>query len=153
MEDNWSIMLGNEAKNYEITAVTLFRNEERERMFVKEVQGLAEGVRHATVDERAGDSSDLPLKRQVMGHFKEFSQKFSLLPPGENHGINLAVAWWGKAPAVCVADIFTRTPTDLIQRLNAVKPSVKLRHYLTRLLQVSHSCAQWLLVAAAALEG
>ena len=35
-----------------------------------------------------------------MGHFKEFSQKFSLLPPSENKDINLAVAWWGKAPAV-----------------------------------------------------
>ena len=34
-----------------------------------------------------------------MGHFKEFSQKFSLLPSSENKGVNLSVAWWGKSPA------------------------------------------------------
>ena len=33
-----------------------------------------------------------------MSHFKEFSQKFSLLPPAENQSINLSVAWWGKSP-------------------------------------------------------
>ena len=65
VEDNWSIMLGSEAKNYEITGVTLFRNVGRESMFVQEVEGLAGGARHATIDEDVGASSNLPLKRQV----------------------------------------------------------------------------------------
>jgi hypothetical protein len=36
---------------------------------------------------------------QVEGHFKEFAQKFSLLPPSENKDINISVAWWGKSIA------------------------------------------------------
>ena len=35
-----------------------------------------------------------------MGHFSDFSQKFSLLPSAENTDVNLSVAWWGKWPAV-----------------------------------------------------
>jgi hypothetical protein len=65
VEDNWSIMLGNESKNYEITAITLFRNDERERLFLQEVEALAEKPRTSSADS-AGDSDVDPLKRQVM---------------------------------------------------------------------------------------
>ena len=40
VEDNWAIMLGNEFCNYEITGITLFRCEERERLFLDEVDHL-----------------------------------------------------------------------------------------------------------------
>lgn len=65
VEDNWSIMLGNESKNYEITAITLFRNDERERLFLQEVEALAEKP-HTSSADSAGDSDVDPMKRQVM---------------------------------------------------------------------------------------
>jgi hypothetical protein len=120
VEDNWNIMLGKESKHYEITAVTLFRNVEREELFLREVEALSCVARDTVVyDGGAGvKSEDAHIKRQVtrvklclwlcchrhhglqvMGHFKEFSQKFSLLPPSENKDVNLCVAWWGKSPA------------------------------------------------------
>jgi hypothetical protein len=125
VEDNWNIMLGNDSKNYEITGVTLFRNAERERMFVEElVQLEAQACALRGVSSRC-DTEQLasdPLKQQVighecccassvctahalqvMGHFREFSQKFSLLPASENKDLNLCVAWWGKSPSAYYA--------------------------------------------------
>ncbi len=108
VEDNWAIMLGNEFRNYEITGMTMFQCEERERLFlaqVKQLESIAQqrprpdfccsiDVSDAQKAERAA------LQQQVMGHFNDFSQKFSLLPSAENADVNLSVAWWGKWPAV-----------------------------------------------------
>ena len=101
-------MLGTEFQNYEITGMTLFRCEERERLFLNEVKSLKDvaprrpppdfscpvDVSDAQKSERAA------LQLQVMGHFSDFSQKFSLLPAADNTDVNLSVAWWGKWPAV-----------------------------------------------------
>ncbi len=121
VEDNWNIVLGNDSKNYEITGVTLFRNIERERMFVEELDALATASRDASLIGSSNDANPLEIDAlkqqvarpefclatsfftayalQVMGHFQEFSQKFSLLPASENKDLNLCVAWWGKSPA------------------------------------------------------
>ncbi len=68
VEDNWSTMLGNESKHYEITAVTLFRNVEREELFLREVEALSCVARDTAVyDGGAGvKSEDAHMKRQVM---------------------------------------------------------------------------------------
>jgi hypothetical protein len=108
VEDNWAIMLGNEFCNYEITGITLFRCEERERLFLDEVNHLKRVSPHRPhPDFSCGtDKSDAEkeqrsaLQRQVMAHFGDFSQKFSLLPNAESKDVNLCVAWWGKWPAV-----------------------------------------------------
>jgi hypothetical protein len=108
VEDNWAIMLGTEFQNYEITGMTLFRCEERERLFLNEVKNLerAAPLRPPPDFSCLLDVSDAQkcqraaLQQQVMGHFSDFSQKFSLLPATENTDVNLSVAWWGKWPAV-----------------------------------------------------
>ncbi len=109
VEDNWAIMLGNEFQNYEITGMTLFRCEERARLFLEEVEHLKKIVPHRPAERDFHVSTDLSnahrlerarLQQQVMGHFSDFSQKFSLLPVAENTDVNLSVAWWGKWPAV-----------------------------------------------------
>ncbi len=108
IEDNWAIMLGNEFRNYEITGITLFRCEERERLFLDEVDYLKRISPHRSLpdfscefdkseSERAQRTA---LQQQVMGHFSDFSQKFSLLPNAESKDVNLCVAWWGKWPSV-----------------------------------------------------
>jgi hypothetical protein len=108
VEDNWAIMLGNEFRNYEITGMTLFRCEDRERLFVSEVSRLTSIAPQRphpdfsspidVVDTRKAKRE--ALQQQVMGHFNDFSQKFSLLPSAENTDVNLSVAWWGKWPAI-----------------------------------------------------
>jgi hypothetical protein len=108
VEDNWAIMLGNEFCNYEITAMTLFRCEERERLFMRELSYLKRVAPHRAppdftcATDRSGykRSQRAALQQQVMGHFNDFSQKFSLLPTAESKDVNLCVAWWGKAPSV-----------------------------------------------------
>ena len=108
VEDNWAIMLGNEFRNYEITGITLFRCEERERLFLDEVNHLKRIAPHrphpdfscATDKSGAEREQRSALQQQVMGHFSDFSQKFSLLPNAESKDVNLCVAWWGKWPAV-----------------------------------------------------
>ena len=108
VEDNWAIMLGNEFCNYEITGITLFRCEERERLFLDEVDHLKRISPHrphpdfscATDKSDAEKEQRSALQQQVMGHFSDFSQKFSLLPNAESKDVNLCVAWWGKWPAV-----------------------------------------------------
>jgi hypothetical protein len=108
VEDNWAIMLGNEFRNYEITGITLFRCEERERLFLDEVNHLKRISPHRPHPDFscAADKSDAEkeyrsaLQQQVMGHFGDFSQKFSLLPNAESKDVNLCVAWWGKWPSV-----------------------------------------------------
>jgi hypothetical protein len=108
VEDNWAIMLGNEFCNYEITAMTLFRCEERERLFMRELSYLKRVAPHrpppdfTCATNRSGykRSQQAALQQQVMGHFNDFSQKFSLLPTAESKDVNLCVAWWGKAPSV-----------------------------------------------------
>jgi len=108
VEDNWAIMLGNEFRNYEITGMTLFRCEERERLFLAKVK-LLESIAQqrprpdfsCSIDvSDAQKAEQTTLQQQVMGHFSDFSQKFSLLPSAENTDVNLSVAWWGKWPAV-----------------------------------------------------
>jgi len=108
VEDNWAIMLGNEFRNYEITGMTLFRCEERERLFLSEVKRL-ESVAQQRPRADFGCSTDVSdaqkaeraaLQLQIMRHFSDFFQKFSLLPNTENTDVNLSVAWWGKWPAV-----------------------------------------------------
>ena len=101
VEDNWAIMLGTEFQNYEITGMTIFRCEERERLFLNEVKHLESIALHRPVsDFGLGDSEQAKLQQQVLGHFNDFSQKFSVLPNQENKDVNLSVAWWGKWPAV-----------------------------------------------------
>jgi hypothetical protein len=110
VEDNWAIMLGHEFQNYEITGMTLFRCEEREQLFLKAVEHLEmiAPSRPAQPDFSCAklDSSEkqskerLELQQQVMGHFGDFSQKFSLLPAADNKDVNVCVAWWGKWPAI-----------------------------------------------------
>lgn len=108
VKDNWDIMLGNEFRNYEITCITLFRCDERERLFLDEVNHLKRISLHRSNPDFscATDKSDAEkelrsaLQQQVMGHFSDFSQKFSLLPNAESKDVNLCVAWWGKWPAV-----------------------------------------------------
>ena len=107
VEDNWAIMLGNDVQNYEITGMTLFRCEEREKLFLQEVEQL-ESIRRrrpppdfsCALDDEKQKTERAVLQQQVMGHFSDFSQKFSLLPVAENTDVNLSVAWWGKWPAV-----------------------------------------------------
>jgi hypothetical protein len=108
VEDNWAIMLGNEFRNYEITGMTLFRCEERERLFLAEVSRLTSIAPQRPHPDFSspidvGDTQKAEreaLQQQVMGHFNDFSQKFSLLPSDENTDVNLSVAWWGKWPAI-----------------------------------------------------
>ncbi len=108
VEDNWAIMLGNEFCNYEITGITMFRCDERERLFLDEVNHLKRISPHRPHADYscAADNCDAEkeqrsaLQQQVMGHFGDFSQKFSLLPNAESKDVNLCVAWWGKWPAV-----------------------------------------------------
>jgi GTPase SAR1 family protein len=126
VEDNWAIMLGHEFQNYEITGMTLFRCEERERLFLKEVEHLEmiAPLRPAQPDFSCAklDSSEKQsqqreeLQQQVMGHFGDFSQKFSLLPAADNKDVNVCVAWWGKWPAVyhgAAQNGFWNLPTHL----------------------------------------
>ena len=68
VDDNWSIMLGEDSKHYEITGVTLFRNVERERMFLQEVDAMACGATDVSVEDGAAMYEDSPLKRQVTLH-------------------------------------------------------------------------------------
>ena len=108
VEDNWAIMLGNEFRNYEITSVTLFRCEERERLFLDEVNHLKRIAPlrphpdfSCAMDKSGAEKEQRSaLQQQVMAHFSDFSQKFSLLPNAESKDVNLCVAWWGKWPAV-----------------------------------------------------
>ena len=107
VEDNWAIMLGSEFQNYELTRVTLFHNAEREQLFLTEVQRLKDAASQRPPPDFASDSSgkdradiNIDLQKQIMGHFKDFSQKFSLLPPGECTDVNAIVAWWGNWPSV-----------------------------------------------------
>ena len=108
VEDNWAIMLGKEFCNYEITGITLFRCEERERLFLTEVKRLESDAQQrphpdfsCSVDvSDAQKDARAAHQLQVMGHFSDFSQKFSLLPSIESKDVNLIVAWWGKWPAV-----------------------------------------------------
>lgn len=108
VEDNWAIMLGNEFRNYEITDMTLFRCEDRERLFLAEVNRLTSIAPQRPHPDFSspidvGDAQKAEreaLQQQVMRHFNDFSQKFSLLPSAENTDVNLSVAWWGKWPAI-----------------------------------------------------
>jgi hypothetical protein len=108
VEDNWAIMLGNEFRNYEITGMTLFQCDKRERLFLAEVKRLESIAQQrpradfsCSIDvSNAQKAERAALQQQVMGHFSDFSQKFSLLPSAENTDVNLSVAWWGKWPAV-----------------------------------------------------
>jgi len=108
VEDNWAMMLGSEFQNYEITGITLFRCEGRERLFLSEVEQLERAAPlrpdpdfRCSIDASGTEKgARAALQKQVMGHFAEFSQKFSLLPPENNKDVNLSVAWWGKWPAV-----------------------------------------------------
>jgi GTPase SAR1 family protein len=110
VEDNWAIMLGHEFQNYEITGMTLFRCDERERLFLEEVKQLEKIApsRPAVPDFSCEklDKSDkekterAELQQQIMGHFSDFSQKFGLLPVAENKDVNISVAWWGNRPSV-----------------------------------------------------
>jgi hypothetical protein len=107
VEDNWAVMLGNEFCNYEITAITRFRCEERDRLFLRELRYLKRVAPHrpppdftcATDRSEAEKAQRAALQQQVMGHFNDFSQKFSLLPTTESKDVNMCVAWWGKAPS------------------------------------------------------
>jgi hypothetical protein len=88
--------------------MTLFRNEERERIFLNEVKRLEcsaplraspdFGCYYDASNELKAERA--ALQKQVLAHFNEFSQKFSLLPQVENKDVNLSVAWWGKWPSV-----------------------------------------------------
>jgi hypothetical protein len=108
VEDNWAIMLGNEFRNYEITGMTMFQCEERERLFLAQVKQLESIAQQrprpdfsCSIDVSDAQKTErTTLQQQVMGHFSDFSQKFSLLPSAENTDVNLSVAWWGKWPAV-----------------------------------------------------
>jgi hypothetical protein len=108
VEDNWAVMLGTEFQNYEITGMTLFRCKEREHLFLNEVKSLERIAPWRPQPDfscpldlsNAQQSEQAALQLQVMGHFSDFSQKFSLLPNTENKDVNLCVAWWGKWPAV-----------------------------------------------------
>jgi hypothetical protein len=108
VEDNWAIMLGNEFYNYEITRITLFRCEERERLFMDELNHLKQiaparspAVFDCVLDKNDSDRANRAvLQQRVMSHFREFSQKFCLLPNSEGKDVNLCVAWWGKWSSV-----------------------------------------------------
>jgi hypothetical protein len=108
VEDNWAIMLGNEFYNYEITRITLFRCEERERLFMDELDHLkriaptrSPAVFDCVLDKNDSDRANRAvLQQRVISHFREFSQKFCLLPNSEGKDVNLCVAWWGKWSAV-----------------------------------------------------
>jgi hypothetical protein len=62
VEEDWGIMLGGEGKHYEISAVTLLRNAERDRMFLREVEALK---RDAGAADGAAAAEVAALKRQV----------------------------------------------------------------------------------------
>ncbi len=124
IEDNWAIMLGTEFQNYEITGMTLFRCEERERLFLAEVERLEIAAPHrppadfsCSFDVDARQKAErAALQQQVLRQFGDFSQKFSLLPRAENHNVNLSVAWWGKWAAVyhgAAQNGFWNLPTHL----------------------------------------
>jgi hypothetical protein len=86
----------------------MFRCDERERLFLNEVNHLKRISPHrphpdysCTTDKSDAEQGHRStLQQQVMGHFSDFSQKFSLLPNAESKDVNLCVAWWGKWPAV-----------------------------------------------------
>ena len=124
VEDNWAIMLGSEFRNYEITSMTLFRCEDRERLFLAEVSRLTSIAPQRPQPDFSspidvGDAQKAEreaLQKQVMGHFSDFSQKFSLLPSSESTDVNLSVAWWGKWPAIyhgAAQNGFWNLPTHL----------------------------------------
>ncbi len=124
VEDNWAIMLGNEFRNYEITSMTLFRCEDRERLFLAEVSRLTSIAPQRPQPDFSspidvGDAQKAErqaLQKQVMEHFRDFSQKFSLLPSTESTDVNLSVAWWGKWPAIyhgAAQNGFWNLPTHL----------------------------------------
>jgi serine/threonine protein kinase len=107
VEDNWVSILGNDSCNFEITGMTLFRCRERERLFLEEVNHLRNiaPLRPQPDFKCPFDQSDLEKEKraasqqQVMGHFSEFSQKFSLWPQADSKDVNVCAAWWGMWPA------------------------------------------------------
>lgn len=108
VEDNWAIVLGSEFQNYEITGITLFHCQAGEQAFLNEVSRLKKIAKHRSppdfscvMDEIDVDKRNRSaLQKQVMRHFTDFSQKFSLLPVEESKDINTCVSWWGnKSPA------------------------------------------------------
>ena len=100
VEDNWAIMLGSEFQNYELSRVTLFHNSERDQLFLNEVQRLKDAAALRPPPNFGVGKDRVDHQKQIMGHFKDFSQKFSLLPPGECTDVNAIVAWWGNMPSV-----------------------------------------------------
>jgi GTPase SAR1 family protein len=108
VEDNWAIMLGDEFENYEITEITLLRCAERDRLFLKEIEHLQNRAKQLSspIFSCAVDSTDEAQHRrsrhqkQVMDHFRHFTQKFCLMPAQESVDINVCVAWWGNLKSV-----------------------------------------------------
>ena len=88
VKDHWSIMLGSEIKNYDITGMTIFRNPQRERLFLDEAMELKR------LAKLRGPL--LQLQQHTMRHFRDFAQKFGLLTAAENLDMNLSVAWLNK---------------------------------------------------------
>jgi hypothetical protein len=106
VEDNWAVMLGNEYPNYEIDTLTLFRNQDREQLFLHEVnwlktvgQARRNPYRHPFEAFMCPDDDERQRvqrsaqQRQVLSHFHDFQSKFCLLPLKENDGVNLSVVW------------------------------------------------------------
>jgi hypothetical protein len=106
VEDHWAVMLGNEYLNYEIEAMTLFRNQDREQLFLQELNWLKtvgqtrrNPYRHpfepfiCPADDLRQRTQRSSLQRQVLSHFHDFQLKFCLLPSKENEGVNLSVVW------------------------------------------------------------
>jgi len=88
VKDHWSIMMGCEIKNFDITGMTIFRNPVRERLFLEEANELKR------LAKLRGPL--LQLQQRTMRHFRDFTQKFGLLPAAENVDVNVSVAWLNK---------------------------------------------------------
>jgi len=105
LQDQFSIMLGSHHKSYDITSATLYRNSQSSKQFEEVINKFKHRTHQAEVwsgkkptlhtslkDER----ENISQPEEVLDYFKNFTQKYSLLPQNsENSNVNLISAWWG----------------------------------------------------------
>jgi hypothetical protein len=97
IEDNWSMMLGQQQQHYEISDIVLFQNPHREQLFKSEVSDLLERASSRVCHEFCSPDNENKKRRQhaVLKRFEEFKKKF-ILKFDDHDDANVCVCWWGN---------------------------------------------------------
>ena len=105
LQDQFKIMLGSQYKSYDITSATLYRNSQSSSQFEQVIKKFKHrkpqtevwsGAKPTLPEELESERESISQPEEVLEYFKNFTQKYSLLPNSQNSNANLISAWWGN---------------------------------------------------------